>query len=100
MERQPKWPIRDQGRICSNTWLWSQESSAGQSHTAWEPACCLKAGKLSVAVDVETEEQRTGEARFMPNFGKLLDKAKQFAGKHPNQVNKGVGQGEQYANEK
>jgi hypothetical protein len=36
----------------------------------------------------------------MPNFGKLLDKAKQFAGKHPNQVDKGVGQGEQYANEK
>jgi hypothetical protein len=36
----------------------------------------------------------------MPNFGKLLDKAKQLAGKHPDQVNKGVDQGEHYADEK
>lgn len=36
----------------------------------------------------------------MPNFGKLMEKAKQLAGKHPDQVNKGVDQGERFANEK
>jgi hypothetical protein len=36
----------------------------------------------------------------MPNFGKLVDKAKQLAGKHPDQVNKGVDKAEQAAEQK
>lgn len=36
----------------------------------------------------------------MPNFGKLVDKAKQLAGKHPDQVNKGVDKVEQAAEQK
>ncbi|HXT93639.1 MAG TPA: antitoxin [Trebonia sp.] len=36
----------------------------------------------------------------MPNFGKLVEKAKQLAGKHPDQVNKGVDQAEHVADEK
>lgn len=36
----------------------------------------------------------------MPNFTKLVDKAKQLAGKHPDQVNKGVSQAEHVADEK
>lgn len=36
----------------------------------------------------------------MPNFGKLVDKVKQLAGKHPDQVNKGVGKAEQAADQK
>lgn len=36
----------------------------------------------------------------MPSFGKLIDKAKQLAGKHPDQVNKGVSKAEQVASEK
>jgi len=36
----------------------------------------------------------------MPNFGKLMEKARQLAGKHPNQLNKGVEQVERYAEEK
>ena len=36
----------------------------------------------------------------MPNFGNLMDKLKQLAGKHPDQVNKGVDQGERYADQK
>lgn len=36
----------------------------------------------------------------MPNFGKLMDKMKQLAGKHPDQVNKGVDKAEQAADQK
>jgi MT0933-like antitoxin protein len=36
----------------------------------------------------------------MPNFGKLIEKAKELAGKHPDQVNKGVDKAEQTADEK
>jgi hypothetical protein len=36
----------------------------------------------------------------MPSFSKLIDKAKQLAGKHPDQVNKGVGDAEHVADEK
>jgi len=36
----------------------------------------------------------------MPDFSKLLDKAKQLAGKHPDQVNKGVDETEHAADEK
>lgn len=36
----------------------------------------------------------------MPDFSKLLDKAKQLAGKHPDQANKGVDQAEHVADEK
>ena len=36
----------------------------------------------------------------MPDFNKLLDRVKQLAGKHPDQVNKGVDKGEQVADEK
>jgi hypothetical protein len=36
----------------------------------------------------------------MPNFGKLVDKAKQLAGKHPDQVNKGVDKAENVAQQK
>lgn len=36
----------------------------------------------------------------MPNFGKLVDKAKRLAGKHPDQVNKGVDKAEQVADQK
>ena len=36
----------------------------------------------------------------MPNFGKLVDKVKQLAGKHPDQVSKGVDKAEQVADEK
>jgi MT0933-like antitoxin protein len=36
----------------------------------------------------------------MPSFGKLIDKAKQLVGKHPDQVDKGVGKAEQVADEK
>lgn len=36
----------------------------------------------------------------MPNFGKLIDKAKELAGKHPDQVDKGVSQAEHVADEK
>jgi hypothetical protein len=36
----------------------------------------------------------------MPDFGKLVDKAKQLAGKHPDQVNKGVDKAEQAAEQK
>jgi MT0933-like antitoxin protein len=36
----------------------------------------------------------------MPDFSKLLDKAKHLAGMHPDQVNKGVDQAEHVADEK
>jgi hypothetical protein len=36
----------------------------------------------------------------MPSFGKLIDKAKQLAGKHPDQVDKGVDKVEHVADEK
>ena len=36
----------------------------------------------------------------MPNFGGLMDKVKKLAGKHPDQVNKGMDKAEQAANEK
>jgi hypothetical protein len=36
----------------------------------------------------------------MPDFSKLLDKAKHLAGMHPEQVNKGVDQAEHVADEK
>lgn len=36
----------------------------------------------------------------MPNFGKLLDTAKRLAGKHPDQVNEGVGKAEHVADQK
>jgi antitoxin protein of toxin-antitoxin system len=36
----------------------------------------------------------------MPNFGKLIEKAKELAGKHPDQVNKGVDKAEQAADQK
>lgn len=36
----------------------------------------------------------------MPNFGKLIDRAKQLAGKHPDQVDKGFSQAEHVADEK
>lgn len=36
----------------------------------------------------------------MPNFGKLVDKVKELAGKHPDQVNKGVDKGEHVADQK
>jgi hypothetical protein len=36
----------------------------------------------------------------MPNFGKLVDQAKKLAGKHPDQVNKGVDKVENAAGEK
>jgi hypothetical protein len=36
----------------------------------------------------------------MPNFGKLVDQAKKLAGKHPDQVNKGVDKVENAADEK
>lgn len=36
----------------------------------------------------------------MPSFGKLIDKAKQLAGKHPDQVNKGVDEAEHVTDEK
>jgi hypothetical protein len=36
----------------------------------------------------------------MPNFGKLVDQAKKLAGKHPDQVNKGVDKAENAASEK
>jgi hypothetical protein len=36
----------------------------------------------------------------MPDFSKLLDKAKKLAGMHPDEVNKGVDQAEHVADEK
>jgi len=36
----------------------------------------------------------------MPDFGKLVEKVKQLAGKHPDQVNKGVDQAEHVAEQK
>jgi len=36
----------------------------------------------------------------VPNFGKLVDQAKKLAGKHPDQVNKGVDKVEDAAGEK
>jgi MT0933-like antitoxin protein len=36
----------------------------------------------------------------MPDFSKLLDRAKKLAGMHPDQVNKGVDQAEHVADEK
>ena len=36
----------------------------------------------------------------MPDFGKLVEKVKQLAGKHPDQVNKGVDQAEHVADQK
>lgn len=36
----------------------------------------------------------------MPDFNKLLDRVKQLAGKHPDQVNTGVDKGEHVADEK
>jgi glutathionyl-hydroquinone reductase len=36
----------------------------------------------------------------MPNFGKLIDKVKELAGQHPDQVNKGVDKAEQAADQK
>jgi hypothetical protein len=36
----------------------------------------------------------------MPDFSKLVDKVKQLAGKHPDQVNKGVDKAENVAQQK
>ena len=36
----------------------------------------------------------------MPDFSKLVDKVKQLAGKHPDQVNKGVDKAEHVADQK
>ncbi|HEY7263616.1 MAG TPA: antitoxin [Trebonia sp.] len=36
----------------------------------------------------------------MPNFGGLIEKIKQLAGKHPDQVNKGMDKAEQAADQK
>jgi hypothetical protein len=36
----------------------------------------------------------------MPNFSKLVDKVKQLAGKHPDQVNQGVDKAEHVAEQK
>lgn len=36
----------------------------------------------------------------MPDFGKLVEKVKQLAGKHPDQVNKGVDKAEHVAGQK
>jgi hypothetical protein len=41
-----------------------------------------------------------GEGSSMPSFSELLEKAKQLAGKHPDQANEGVDKGEQVADEK
>jgi len=45
-------------------------------------------------------DDEMGEGSSMPSFSELLEKAKQLAGKHPDQVNKGVDKGEQVADEK
>jgi hypothetical protein len=36
----------------------------------------------------------------MPNFGSLIEKVKKLAGKHPDQVNKGMDKAEQAADQK
>jgi hypothetical protein len=45
-------------------------------------------------------DDKTGEGSSMPDFSKLLDKAKKLAGMHPDEVNKGVDQAEHVADEK
>lgn len=51
-----------------------------------------------VTVGIGTTTKRGGS--WMPNFGKLADKVKHLAGKHPDQVDKGVGKAEHLADEK
>lgn len=45
-------------------------------------------------------DNETGEGSFMPNFGNLIDKAKQFAQKHRRLVSKGISQAERIAEKK
>jgi antitoxin protein of toxin-antitoxin system len=45
-------------------------------------------------------DDEMGEGSSMPSFSELLEKAKQLAGKHPDQANKGVDKAEQVADEK
>lgn len=69
------------------------------SGQASAPPWCAGLPQSDGELTVGDGDDETG-GNLMPNFSQLIDKVKQLAGKHPDQVNKGVDKVEDIADKK